>query len=89
MRGSARLRKGDYDQGMADLKTAIRLNPNDLGENYQPSSNKELSPEALEHGRKQVEKMLKDRPAMAQYPDSPSFSALGRRGNSPAKISVR
>ncbi len=58
---------------MADLKTAIHLNPHDLGENYQPSSNKELSAEALEHGRKQVEKMLKDRPAMAQYPDQAEF----------------
>jgi tetratricopeptide (TPR) repeat protein len=67
MRGTAWLRKGDYEQGMADMKEAIRLNPNDLGAKYQPSSNKELSAEALKHGRKQVEKMLKDRPAMAQY----------------------
>ncbi len=73
MRGTARLRKGDYQQGMADMKEAIRLNPKDLGEKYQPSSGKELSAEALEHGRKQVEKMLKDRPAMAQFGEENEF----------------
>ncbi len=73
MRATAWLRKGDYQQGMADMKDAIRLNPNDLGEKYQPTSNKELSATALEHGLKQVEKMLKDRPAMAQYGDEIEF----------------
>jgi len=67
MRGTARLRKGDYEQGAADVKTAIRLNSDDLGQKYQPSASKPLSAEALAHGRKQVERMLKDRPAMAQY----------------------
>ena len=69
LRGTARLRKGDYEEGLADVKTAIRLNPNDLGEKYKPSSGKELSAEALAHGRQQVEKMLADRPAIAQYAD--------------------
>ncbi|MGA2062657.1 MAG: tetratricopeptide repeat protein [Thermoguttaceae bacterium] len=73
MRATAWLRKGDYGQGLADMKEAIRLNPNDLGEKYQPTSNKELSAEALTHGRKQVEKMLKDRPAMAQYGEEIEF----------------
>jgi tetratricopeptide (TPR) repeat protein len=73
MRATAWLRKGDFDQGIADLKEAIRLNPHDLGMNYQPSSNKELSPEALKHGQKQVDKMLADRPAMAQYGDEAAF----------------
>ncbi|MGD0518660.1 MAG: tetratricopeptide repeat protein [Thermoguttaceae bacterium] len=73
MRGTAWLRKGDYEQGIAEMKEAIRLNPNDLGAKYQPSSNKGLSAEALEHGRKQVEKMLKDRPAMAQYGEETEF----------------
>lgn len=73
MRGTSRLRKGDYESGIADLKAAIRLNTGDLGENYQPSSNKELAPEALQHGRKQVEKMLEDRPAMAQFGDEAAF----------------
>jgi tetratricopeptide (TPR) repeat protein len=73
MRATAWLRKGDYNQGIADMKTAIRLNSNDLGANYQPSSNKELSPEALKHGRKQVDKMLVDRPAMAQYGEEAAF----------------
>jgi Flp pilus assembly protein TadD len=73
MRGAARLRKGDYDSAIADMKTAIQLNPNDLGANYRPSSDKQLSPEALAHGRKQVEQMLKDRPAMAQYGEEIEF----------------
>ena len=67
MRGTARLRKGDYAEGAADMKTAIRLNADDLGQKYQPSAGKQLSAAALEHGRKQVERMLKDRPAMTQY----------------------
>ncbi len=73
MRATAWLRKGDYRQGLPDMKEAIRLNPSDLGEKYQPTSNKELSAEALAHGRKQVEKMLKDRPAMAQYGEEIEF----------------
>ncbi len=73
MRGTAWLRKDDYGQGLADLKEAIRLNPNDLGAKYQPTSGKELSAAALEHGRKQVEKMLKDRPAMAQFGEEAEF----------------
>ncbi len=73
LRGTALLRKGDYDQGLADLKTAIRLNPNDLGTTYQPASNKELSPEALKYGNQQVQKMLEDRPAMAQYGNETAF----------------
>ena len=73
MLGTSRLRKGDYEQGIADMKNAIRLNANDLGAKYQASSNKELSPEALEHGRKQVEKMLKDRPAMAENAEEAEF----------------
>jgi tetratricopeptide (TPR) repeat protein len=73
MRGTAWLRKGDYQQGLADMKEAIRLNPNDLGAKYQPTSGKELSAAALEHGRKQMEKMLKDRPAMAQFGEETEF----------------
>jgi tetratricopeptide (TPR) repeat protein len=73
MRATALLRKGEYDQGLADLKTAIRLNPNDLGANYQPATNKELPPESLKHGEQQVLKMLEDRPAMAQYGRQSAF----------------
>ncbi|HEY4761792.1 MAG TPA: tetratricopeptide repeat protein, partial [Thermoguttaceae bacterium] len=73
MRGTALLKKGDYDQGLADLQTAIRLNPNDLGAGYQPASNKDLSPAALEYGNQQERKMLEDRPAMARYGEETAF----------------
>jgi tetratricopeptide (TPR) repeat protein len=73
MRGLCWLRKGEYAKGLADLKTAIRLNPGDAGVEYQPSSNKPLSAEALQHGQQQVARMLKDRPAMAQFGHEADF----------------
>ena len=67
LRGVAWLRKGDYEKGEADLKAAIALNPGDAGAKYQPSSAARLSPQALDHGRRQIEQMLNDRPAMADF----------------------
>jgi tetratricopeptide (TPR) repeat protein len=64
MRGCCHLAQGRYRPGRKDLRKAIRLNPGDCGRRYRPSTNKELSPEALAHGRRQVERMLQDRPAM-------------------------
>jgi tetratricopeptide (TPR) repeat protein len=72
-RGAAHLRLGNYRQGAADLQAAIRLNPTDAGVKYQPSSNKELSPEALKHGEEQVGRMVRDRPAMAQFGKESDF----------------
>jgi Flp pilus assembly protein TadD len=73
MRGTAWLRKGEYAKGAADLKTAIGLTPGDAGSEYQPTATKPLSDEALRHGRQQVARMLKDRPAMAEFPEQAAF----------------
>jgi tetratricopeptide (TPR) repeat protein len=67
IRGLAWLRKGEYAKGAADLEAAIALSPGDAGVKYQPTSTKELAPDALRHGREQVEKMLADRPAMGEF----------------------
>ncbi len=67
LRAAARLHLGDYQQGAAELKKAIALNPKDAGADYKPSSDKPLSEEAIRHGRRQVEQMLRDRPAMAEF----------------------
>ncbi|MCE5269243.1 MAG: tetratricopeptide repeat protein [Planctomycetaceae bacterium] len=68
LRGVAWIRKGDYDRGSADLKAAIVMNAGDAAAKCKPSTPAALSADALRHGKEQVAKMLKDRPAMAQYP---------------------
>jgi tetratricopeptide (TPR) repeat protein len=73
VRGVAWLRKGDYARGTADIRAAIGLNPGDAGQHYQPSSSARLSAEALEHGRRQVVRMLRDRPAMAEHEKEAAF----------------
>jgi len=67
LRGVARLRKGQYAQGVADLEAAIRLNPDDAGQSYPPPAAKKVTDDALRRGRRQVEAMLRDRPTMAEY----------------------
>ena len=66
-RGAAHCGWVNYRQGAADLQTAIGLNPKDAGVKYRPSSNKELTPEALKHGEEQAARMVRDRPAMARF----------------------
>ena len=73
IRGLAWLRKGDYARGAADLKAAIELNPGDAGLRYRPSLSVRLSAEAMEHGRRQVARMLHDRPVMAQFEKQSEF----------------
>jgi tetratricopeptide (TPR) repeat protein len=73
LRAVARLGKGEYAKGSADLKAAMQLNPGDAGIGYRPSAGKELSAEALRHGRQQVAQMLHDRPAMAQFGEESEF----------------
>ena len=73
MRGAAWLGRGQYDKGSADLKAAIRLNPNDAGIGYRPSRARKLSDDALQHGRRQVAAMLRDRPPMAQFAADSDF----------------
>ncbi len=65
IRGVAHLRKQAYDTGIADLEKAIRLNPDDMGASYRPKGTRELSDEAMEHGRAQLRRMLQDRSIMA------------------------
>jgi tetratricopeptide (TPR) repeat protein len=66
-RGMAYFDQKDFDKGTADVLEAIRLNPGDLFVEYQLTTNKELSPEALKHGEEQLRNMLRDCPAMAQF----------------------
>ena len=66
-RGVIYIEHRDYDKGIADIKEAIRLNPHDLGQNFQPSTDKSIDPAALAHGEVQVRKMLADRPRMAEH----------------------
>ena len=73
MLAAALLEKGDYQQGIPALKTAIEMHPNDVGVNYRAMSGKELSPAAREHGREQVRKMIADRPAMAEHAEDAEF----------------
>jgi len=73
LRGVAWLRKGDYAKGAADLKAAVALNPGDAGLHYRPSNGTRLSAQAAAHGQQQVAKMLRDRPAMAEFGDEAKF----------------
>lgn len=60
---------GEYDTGIKRLQTAIRLNPKDPAATFETWPKAKLSADALRHGERQVQQMLKDRPAMAQYGD--------------------
>lgn len=66
-RGCAYIKHKEYKKGIADIRKAIQLNPGDLGNTYQASTDKKLSAEALAHGEQQIRQMLKDRPAMATH----------------------
>jgi len=58
------VRAGNFDQARLDLLEGIRRNPGDAGKEYEPTSGKRLSDEALRHGRLQVRRILEDRPGM-------------------------
>jgi len=73
VRGVAWLFKGEYAKGQSDLKAAIELNSGDAGIRYRPSTTARLSADALEHGRRQVVGMLRDRPAMDKYGEETDF----------------
>ncbi|MEN6452342.1 MAG: tetratricopeptide repeat protein [Thermoguttaceae bacterium] len=72
LRGVAWVRKGDCPRGIADLQAAIELNPSDAGAG-RPKAAAALSAESLRHGQEQVRRMLRDRPAMAQYSQAAAF----------------
>jgi len=67
LRGTIRLDHQQYHKGVADVWQAIQTNPNDAGANYQPLTDRALSPESIQHGEEQVRRMLRDRPVMAQH----------------------
>jgi tetratricopeptide (TPR) repeat protein len=73
MLAASLLEKGDFEKGIPALEKAIELHPHDVGANYNPSSGKELSAAALEHGREQVRKMIEDRPGMAEHAKEAEF----------------
>ena len=73
LRGAALILKGEYAKGEADLKAAIELNPGDEGKKYRPASDAKLSEDRLSHGRRQVEKMLRDRPGMSEHGEEAAF----------------
>ena len=73
VRGVAWLCKGQYAKGEADLKAAIEMNPGDAGIRYRPSTTTKLPAGKLKHGRRQVDRMLRDRPAMDKYGEETDF----------------
>jgi len=73
LRGVVRIRKSDYLGGAADIKAAIALTPGDAGRDYQATTKVQLSVAALQHGRKQVAAMLRDRPTMAHFAAETQF----------------
>ena len=52
---------------MADLEAATRLNPTDQAAKFEPWPKKHLGEADLAHGRRQLQEMLTDCPAMARY----------------------
>ncbi len=66
-RAVERIRRGDYAGGIADLETAMRLNPKDQAAKFEAWPKAPLSVNALRHGQKQLAKMLRDRKTMGQY----------------------
>ena len=72
-RAAVCLQLGRFDEGMKWLRRAIELNEGDAGRDYRPHREVELKPEAIRHGREQVERMLRDRPPMAQFAEQAAF----------------
>lgn len=59
----------NYDRAIDLLLEAILSNPDDIGADYDPKVFLHQPTDALEHGRKQLLKMLADRPLMNRYLD--------------------
>ncbi len=72
-RGAVRVYLGDCAGGAEDLRRAIQMNPADAGRRYSAQPRGNLSAEALAHGREQVQRMLRDRPAMAALGEKAAF----------------
>jgi len=67
MRGATQINRGDLAKGIADIETAIRLNPADPATAFETRSKGATAAADLQHGEQQVQQMLKDRPVMGQY----------------------
>lgn len=66
-RAEAWIHCNEYDRAMADFRTVFELNGKDPAARFEDWHKKTLSPNDLQHGQRQVDRMLKGRPAMAQY----------------------
>jgi tetratricopeptide (TPR) repeat protein/protein involved in polysaccharide export with SLBB domain len=58
---------GNYDNAIANLQEAIRLNPRDKAAKCEPWPKMPIDARAMRHGQRQVAQMLKDRPALAEF----------------------
>ena len=84
-RAALRIRRGDYDGGIADLHAAITLDPNDPAAKLGPTLTMPLNSEEVEHGKKQVRQLLKDRPAMTKYGEKAKVLYDWAAGSFPAR----
>jgi tetratricopeptide (TPR) repeat protein len=66
-RGTIRIRHGDYDGGAADLLAAVALDRADPAAQFESWPMRRPTAEGLEHGKRQIAQMLRDRPAMAEF----------------------
>ena len=62
-----RLIHGDFERGVSDVENAIRLNRGDAAARFESSSRAALARASADHGRQQVQAMLRDRPAMREH----------------------
>jgi tetratricopeptide (TPR) repeat protein/protein involved in polysaccharide export with SLBB domain len=66
-RAALLIERGSHDRGLAGLRTAIRLNPNDQAATFEPWPKTPITARALRHGQRQLAAMLKDRPTLAEH----------------------
>jgi len=66
-RGVVKIMQRQFSGGVDDIEQAIRLNAGDAGVDFEQTNSRSLSPEAIEHGKRQVAAMLRDRPVMARH----------------------
>jgi tetratricopeptide (TPR) repeat protein len=66
-RAQAHFDRGEYDEFCTDILTAMKNNPGDVGGEYDPLVEEELTDEDLKFGEEQLRNMLCDRPEMAEW----------------------
>ena len=67
LRGCLRVKSGDYEGGLTDLRAAISLDPTDPAGKFEAWPKPPLTEDAVRFGERQVAQMLRDRPTMAKY----------------------